>query len=378
MATYSQMLKDTRRARIPVARIAHQLRRANRSGKRRLLTTGLLSLCTLTAVSAVVIAAKPLEPFRETLAANFPLLQPNPTLASREDSGDTVTMQTPVPQNVTVDVSETRSAVGSKPASEDDTSSEKTAEAAKPETSAPETKTASLSNRPATPSVAIQMVPITSETDAASRPEQAPMRSDAPFTIGAAPTRGIFDAPRPGTGIETTRSASIMLLEQTAAMRTAAVDQQTVSSAASSAVALDADVGSSRATPLALKSAALTDQSCAGQIRALARNTTVYFEKGSASVSFKQTQQLRAFGAALEACPEAKIDVGGHADKSGEQQSNMQLSWQRAEAVIKSFKALGFKTGQLSPVGFSAFRPLHAEGSADVLKLNRRVEFLLR
>lgn len=122
-------------------------------------------------------------------------------------------------------------------------------------------------------------------------------------------------------------------------------------------------------------SPALTDEmECVVRVRAMAAKAMVFFDSGSSVVPFRQTQQIREVAEAVSQCTAAKIDVAGHADKSGEQLSNLQLSWQRAEAVIALVSKLGFKTDQFSPVGYGFTRPIKTDGKA----LNRRVEFIIR
>lgn len=116
---------------------------------------------------------------------------------------------------------------------------------------------------------------------------------------------------------------------------------------------------------------------CLESVKALAAKTVILFESGSSAVPFRQTQQLRDLADAVSRCPNAKIDVGGHTDRSGEQSSNLQLSWQRAEAVIKQITALGLKTDQFSPVGYSSTRPVTSDAKPNAQGLNRRVEFLV-
>ncbi|MDX2264836.1 MAG: OmpA family protein [Hyphomicrobiales bacterium] len=120
------------------------------------------------------------------------------------------------------------------------------------------------------------------------------------------------------------------------------------------------------------------DTTCTMELRALAEKAVIHFPISSVIVAPEDPAPLRTFAEAVRNCPHVRIDVGGHTDKTGEQLLNLQMSWQRAENVIKYLRSLGVDTAQFSPVGFSATRPLSAEQTGLAQAKNRRVEFILR
>ncbi|MBC8049310.1 MAG: OmpA family protein [Chitinophagales bacterium] len=120
------------------------------------------------------------------------------------------------------------------------------------------------------------------------------------------------------------------------------------------------------------------DTTCTTDLQALAEKATVYFPLSSVAVQITDNANLKLLVGAVRNCPSIRIDVGGHTDKTGEQLLNLQLSWQRAENTIKYLQSIGADISRFSPVGFSATRPLYNEQTGLAQAKNRRVEFILR
>lgn len=120
------------------------------------------------------------------------------------------------------------------------------------------------------------------------------------------------------------------------------------------------------------------DTTCTTDLKALAEKATVYFPLSSVTVQTADNASLKLLVETMRKCPSVRFDVGGHTDKTGEQLLNLQLSWQRAENTIKHLQSLGADTSRFSPVGFSATRPLYNEQTGLAQAKNRRVEFILR
>ncbi|MDX2264866.1 MAG: OmpA family protein [Hyphomicrobiales bacterium] len=112
--------------------------------------------------------------------------------------------------------------------------------------------------------------------------------------------------------------------------------------------------------------------------RALAKTATIYFPMSGSTVPVEYHAALKQFAATVAKCPDAKVDVGGHSDRTGESIANLQLSWQRAQSVINFMKAQGFETSQFLPVGYSNLRPSSLEPTSLGQAKNRRVEFTVR
>jgi OOP family OmpA-OmpF porin len=71
------------------------------------------------------------------------------------------------------------------------------------------------------------------------------------------------------------------------------------------------------------------------------------------------------------------IEIGGHTDKYGEPDYNLELSRRRAEAVRDYFISHGL-TNQFTAVGYGASRPLSVAQTRTGLQHNRRIELRVK
>ena len=72
-----------------------------------------------------------------------------------------------------------------------------------------------------------------------------------------------------------------------------------------------------------------------------------------------------------------KIQICGHTDSTGTQDQNMELSLQRARAVMAYLEAQGVARERLHPLGFAAAFPLASNATEEGRGLNRRTEIVL-
>lgn len=112
---------------------------------------------------------------------------------------------------------------------------------------------------------------------------------------------------------------------------------------------------------------------CVDNMRHTAPAMTVYFDPGSATLNEVGLLNVRAFGQMLSVCPDVIVHATGHSDASGDEQVNLNLSWQRADNVVAALETLGFDTSHVDAVGFGIRLP-SAQGDTDSDR-DRRVEF---
>ncbi|HYI76801.1 MAG TPA: OmpA family protein, partial [Chryseolinea sp.] len=74
--------------------------------------------------------------------------------------------------------------------------------------------------------------------------------------------------------------------------------------------------------------------------------------------------------------PKFKLNISGHTDSQGNEDSNLRLSQARADA-IKAYLIYQFKiaAARIEAHGYGSAKPIVEESSEDERKLNRRVEF---
>lgn len=104
----------------------------------------------------------------------------------------------------------------------------------------------------------------------------------------------------------------------------------------------------------------------------------INFDSASAGISADSREILERAAAALKAAPAAtKIEVGGHTDSTGDAQSNLLLSQQRAETVRTTLIEFGVDPSMLTAKGFGASKPVASNDSPDGRFQNRRIEFVV-
>jgi OOP family OmpA-OmpF porin len=108
----------------------------------------------------------------------------------------------------------------------------------------------------------------------------------------------------------------------------------------------------------------------------LARSS-IEFESKSTTMTPASLVTLDQLIAELRQSPHAIIEIGGHTDKYGEPEYNLQLSRRRADAVRRYFTKHGL-TNEFTAVGYGASRPLTVRENRAGLQRNRRIELVLK
>ncbi len=105
--------------------------------------------------------------------------------------------------------------------------------------------------------------------------------------------------------------------------------------------------------------------------------SSIEFESKSSTMTPASLATLDQLTAELRQSPYTTIEIGGHTDKYGEPEYNLQLSQRRADAVRRYFTKHGL-TNQLTAVGYGASRPLSVRENRAGLQRNRRIELRLK
>jgi len=99
----------------------------------------------------------------------------------------------------------------------------------------------------------------------------------------------------------------------------------------------------------------------------------INFEVGSADLTAQSEEVLNSAADYLRSS-RTSIEIGGHTDDGGEEESNQTLSEARAQAVLDYLVANGVPADQLTSVGFGESQPLQDNGTAEGRAANRRIE----
>ncbi len=105
--------------------------------------------------------------------------------------------------------------------------------------------------------------------------------------------------------------------------------------------------------------------------------SSIEFESKSSTMTPASLTTLDQLTAELRQSPNTALEIGGHTDKYGEPEYNLQLSQRRADAVRRYFTKHGL-TNQFTAIGYGASRPLSVRENRDGLQRNRRIELRLK
>lgn len=98
------------------------------------------------------------------------------------------------------------------------------------------------------------------------------------------------------------------------------------------------------------------------------------FNKGSAAVQSGLFSEVERMTTVLNRYPKTVIQVGGHTDSQGSEAYNLNLSKQRADAVVNLMIQLGIAQPRIEAAAYGEAQPISANDSDAGRRMNRRVE----
>ena len=104
----------------------------------------------------------------------------------------------------------------------------------------------------------------------------------------------------------------------------------------------------------------------------------VTFQTNSADINAGFYQVLNSVALVLKEFDKTVVDVAGHADSTGDDAMNMELSQRRATSVSSYLAAQGISTQRLITVGYGETRPIASNDTVEGRQQNRRVEITLQ
>jgi outer membrane protein OmpA-like peptidoglycan-associated protein len=110
----------------------------------------------------------------------------------------------------------------------------------------------------------------------------------------------------------------------------------------------------------------------------VARTYLVFFDWNRADLTDRARQIIAEAAAARSSVRSTRIEVSGHADRSGPDAYNQALSMRRAEAVASELGRRGVPRSEMSIQAFGESRPLVPTADGVREPQNRRVEIVLR
>ena len=105
----------------------------------------------------------------------------------------------------------------------------------------------------------------------------------------------------------------------------------------------------------------------------------IMFKSSSAEIDERSTGLLSEVADVLLRNPQAGyVQVQGHTDNKGDPEANLQLSQQRAEAVVQWLIGLGVGADRLEAKGYGDTRPIVPNLTPGNRARNRRVQFIVK
>lgn len=101
----------------------------------------------------------------------------------------------------------------------------------------------------------------------------------------------------------------------------------------------------------------------------------VQFVVGKTDLTARSRTTLNEVASILKTNAAVKAEVRGYTDNEGDEQKNLQLSQQRAEAVVTYLVEQGIANDRLSARGFGEATPLVPNDTEENRAKNRRVQF---
>jgi outer membrane protein OmpA-like peptidoglycan-associated protein len=116
-------------------------------------------------------------------------------------------------------------------------------------------------------------------------------------------------------------------------------------------------------------------ETCGQAFGRLMERNVINFEPGSAGIDPSSESVLDALATVALRCDRFSIEVAGHTDNEGGRPLNMDLSQQRADAVVNYLISQGVARERLTARGYGPDRPRESNATEDGRAANRRIEF---
>ncbi len=101
----------------------------------------------------------------------------------------------------------------------------------------------------------------------------------------------------------------------------------------------------------------------------------VFFNSGSFQLKPESFAELGKLVSILKNNPNSKVEISGHTDSQGNAQANVQLSQNRAQAVMTYLVSNGIPAKALTAMGYGASVPVADNATEEGRAQNRRTEF---
>lgn len=103
----------------------------------------------------------------------------------------------------------------------------------------------------------------------------------------------------------------------------------------------------------------------------------IFFDYAQSTLRPESEKELVKLYSLLKENESLKLEISGHTDSIANHDYNMNLSKERAEAVVNYLLTHGIDASRLTAVGYGETQPIASNGTDQGRQLNRRTEFLI-
>lgn len=121
----------------------------------------------------------------------------------------------------------------------------------------------------------------------------------------------------------------------------------------------------------------LSAEECEQRIADILSLGKITFEPGSARIDAASLQIVDDIAQVLDNCGPIPLEIQGHTDSQGRETMNLELSQERANAVLTELSARRVRTASFKAVGYGETRPIADNDTEEGREDNRRIEFRL-
>ena len=103
---------------------------------------------------------------------------------------------------------------------------------------------------------------------------------------------------------------------------------------------------------------------------------SITFDVNKSNIKPESMGFINQLSKVLQENPLLKLEIDGYTDSDGDDEANLKLSYERAEAVKQQLIVLGINTSRLISKGFGETNPVDNNSTLEGKANNRRVEFI--
>lgn len=116
---------------------------------------------------------------------------------------------------------------------------------------------------------------------------------------------------------------------------------------------------------------------CVDRLNRVMSETAIGFEPSSAVIAGDVDPLIGRLAEAMQDCDAFRIEIGGHTNSQGRDETNLALSQSRAEAVLAAMAEASIPTSLLTARGYGAAQPVADNDTPEGREANRRIAFIL-